>query len=288
MFRARAAVLVAYLVAGAVAFAVGLGIEVQHPISVAFWADVAGTVAIFAFSLAFRNSSLYDAYWSVAPLPIAFYWAMRPELAEVSPIRLAMVLPLVVLWGVRLTWNWLRGWQGLGHEDWRYVHMRQKSGALYWPVSFAGIHMMPTLLVFLACLPLYPALAAGREPLGTLDMVAFVVMLGAIWLEARADKQLRRYRDSSPPREEFLRSGLWAWSRHPNYLGEMGFWWGLGLFGLAANPDWWWTLAGPLAITLLFRFVSLPMIETRMRERRPAWASWAERSSMVIPRPPRA
>jgi steroid 5-alpha reductase family enzyme len=288
MSRARAAVLVAYLVAGSVAFAVGCGIEVEHPIGVALWADVAGTVAIFAFSLAFRNSSFYDAYWSVAPLPIAFYWAMRPELVGVNPIRLAMVLVLVVLWGVRLTWNWLRGWQGLGHEDWRYAQMRQQSGAFYWPVSFAGIHMMPTLIVFLACLPLYPALAVGREPLGTLDIAACVVTLGAIWLEARADKQLKRYRDSSPPPEEFLRSGLWAWSRHPNYLGEMGFWWGLGLFGLAANPDWWWTLSGPLVMTMLFRFVSLPMIETRMRERRPAYAEWAERSSTVIPWPPRA
>ena len=288
MFRARAAVLVAYLIAGVVAFAVGHGIEVEHPIGVVFWADVAGTVAIFAFSLGFSNSSFYDAYWSVAPVPIALYWAIWPERPEVSPIRLAIVLALVAIWGVRLTWNWLRGWQGLGHEDWRYAQMRERSGAFYWPVSFAGIHMMPTLIVFLACLPLYPALAVGREPFGHLDIAAFVVTLGAIWLEARADKQLRRYRDSSPQREEFLRSGLWAWSRHPNYLGEMGFWWGLGLFGLAANPDWWWTLAGALAITLLFRYVSLPMIEARMRERRPGYAEWAERSSIVIPWPPRA
>ncbi len=80
---------------------------------------------------------------------------------------------------------------------------------------------------------------------------------------------------------------MWAWSRHPNYLGEMGFWWGLYLFGLAANPDWWWTIVGPLAITLMFRFVSLPMIETRMRERRPGYADFAARSSLVLPRPPR-
>jgi steroid 5-alpha reductase family enzyme len=68
----------------------------------------------------------------------------------------------------------------------------------------------------------------------------------------------------------------------------MGFWWGLELFGLAANPDWWRTLAGALAITLLFRFVSLPMIEARMRARSPAYAEWAERSSIVIPWPPSA
>jgi steroid 5-alpha reductase family enzyme len=68
----------------------------------------------------------------------------------------------------------------------------------------------------------------------------------------------------------------------------MGFWWGLWLFGLSAEPSaWWWTLAGPVSITLMFRFVSLPMIETRMRERRPDWPAYAQRTPLVIPRPPR-
>ncbi len=67
----------------------------------------------------------------------------------------------------------------------------------------------------------------------------------------------------------------------------MGFWWGLWLFALAADPGWWWTGVGPLAITLMFYFVSLPMIETRMKERRPGYAAYAARSSLVLPRPPR-
>ena len=67
----------------------------------------------------------------------------------------------------------------------------------------------------------------------------------------------------------------------------MGFWWGLWLFGVAAAPAFWWTVVGPLGITLMFVFVSLPMIETRMKERRPAYAEYAERSSLVLPRPAR-
>jgi steroid 5-alpha reductase family enzyme len=286
--RAFASVVVAYLVAGAVALGVGHRIDVEHPIAVAFWADVAGTVAIFAFSLAFRNSSLYDPYWSLAPLPIALYWAMRPALVGVNPIRLVVVLVLVALWGLRLTRNWARGWRGLDHEDWRYVEIRERTGGGYWPASFVGIHLLPTLWVFLACLPLYASLAAGRAPLGILDLAASVVTLGAIWLEARADQQLRRFRDASPAPGEFLRQGLWAWSRHPNYLGEMGFWWGLWLFGLAANPGWWWTLAGPLLVTLMFWLVSLPWMERRMKERYPGYAQHAERSSLVFPWPQRA
>jgi steroid 5-alpha reductase family enzyme len=288
MTRARLSVLAAYLVAFAVALAVGSRSAAEHPIWVALQADVAATVVIFAVSLAFRNSSFYDPYWSVAPLPIAIYWAQSPAAVGVNPIRLGVVIALVALWGGRLTWNWLRGWQGLGHEDWRYEDLKQKTGAAYWLVSFAGIHMAPTLWVFLGLLPVYVSMAAGFEPFGYLDLLAFAVTFGAIWIEARSDKQLKRFRDAGPAPEEFLHSGLWAWSRHPNYLGEMGFWWGLWLFALAANPGWWWTVVGPLSITLMFRFVSLPMIETRMLERRPAYAEWARRSSMVLPRPGRA
>ncbi len=288
MPRARLLVLFAYAVAFVVALVVGHRTSAEHPIWVAFQADVAGTVAIFAFSLAFRNSSFYDGYWSVAPLPIAIYWALRPELVGVNPIRIAVVIALVALWGARLTWNWLRGWHGLGHEDWRYVDIREKTGALYWLVSFAGIHMMPTLWVFLGMLPVYAAVAAGRGVFGYLDLLAAAVTFGSIWLEARADKQLKRFRDANPAPEEFLKTGVWSRSRHPNYLGEMGFWWGLWLFAMAANPSWWWTVVGPLSITLMFRFVSLPMIETRMLARRPAYAEWVERSSLVLPWPGRA
>lgn len=288
MDRARWLVVIAYAAAFAVALVVGHRVPVQHPLAVAFWADVAGTVVVFGFSVALRNSSFYDPYWSVAPLPIAIYWALRPELVGVNPIRIPVVVTLIALWGVRLTWNWNRGWTGLDHEDWRYRDLQAKTGALYWPVSFAGIHMAPTCWVFVGMLPVYVSMAAGREPFGPLDLVAFVVTFGAIWLEARADKQLKRFRDSGPAPEEFLHSGVWAWSRHPNYLGEMGFWWGLWLFSLAANPDWWWTVVGPLAITLMFRFISLPMIETRMRERRPGYEEFARRSSLVLPWPRRA
>jgi steroid 5-alpha reductase family enzyme len=288
MDRARWIVVSAYAVALVVALVVGHRVPFEHPIAVALAADVAATVVIFAFSVAFRNSSFYDPYWSVAPPAIALYWALHPEVVGVNPFRLAIVTALIWLWGARLTWNWNRGWTGLDHEDWRYVDIKEKTGAFYWGASFAGIHMMPTLWVFGGMLPVYAVMAAGDVPFGPFDLVAFAVTLAAIWLEARADKELKRFRDSAPAREEFLQSGVWRWSRHPNYFGEMGFWWGLWLFSLAANPAWWWTVVGPLAITLMFRFASLPMIETRMLARRPGYEEFSKRSRLVLPIPRRA
>jgi len=278
-------VTVAYASALAVAVAAGLAAPVEHPLAVALAADLAATLVIFAWSFAFRNSSFYDAYWSVAPLPIALYWTAVG--AEAVGARQALVLLAIATWGARLTWNWARGWHGLGHEDWRYVDLRRTTGRAYWLVSFVGLHALPTFWVFGGMLPVYAAVCVPGRPLGALDALAALVTFGAIALEAMADAQLHRFRASSAPPGEFLRTGLWAWSRHPNYLGEMGFWWGLWLFGVAAAPGLWWTIAGPLAITLMFRFVSLPMIETRMRERRPAFAEWAERSSLVLLRPAR-
>jgi len=278
-------VAVAYLSALGVALLAGYAAPFGHPLAVALFADVAATLAIFAWSLAHRNSSFYDAYWSVAPLPIALYWWAVGEGA--AGVRVSLVLLAITAWGGRLTWNWARGWRGLDHEDWRYVDLRRTTGRAYWPVSFFGLHLMPTLWVFGGLLPVYAAVCVPGRPPGALDLLAALVTAGAIALEAAADAQLHRFRARGPAPGEILRSGLWAWSRHPNYLGEMGFWWGLWLFGVAAAPGLWWTIAGPVAITLMFRFVSLPMIETRMRERRPAFADWAARSSLVLLRPPR-
>jgi steroid 5-alpha reductase family enzyme len=286
--RAFALCALAYAVALAAATvaagfcAAALGVE--HPIGIVLLADLVATVVIFGFSFAYDNSSFYDAYWSVAVVPIALYFALVPGGADVPVARQLIVVALASTWAVRLTWNWARGWKGLEHEDWRYVDKRRQTGRFYWPVSFLGLHLMPTFMVFGGCLALYPALSTGVAPLGWLDLVAAIVTAGAIAIEATADQQLRRFRLGNPPPEAILETGLWARCRHPNYLGEILFWWGLFLFALAADPSTWWTGVGALAITLLFLTVSLPMIETRMRERRPGYAKRVETTPLLLPR----
>lgn len=267
----------------AVAYAVGF----DHPLAVALAADVAATCVIFAFSFAFDNASFYDAYWSAVPPVLGVYWIANSDLSAADVTRQWVVLGLVTVWAVRLTYNWSRWWNGLEHEDWRYVDFRGRTGRAYWLVAFAGIHLFPTLWVFAGCLPLYVALAAGSAPFGALDWLATAVTSAAIALEARADRELFDFRQSRPAPQQTLVTGLRRYCRHPNYLGEMGFWWGLFLFGLSAAPSWWWTGVGAASITLMFRFVSLPLIEAHMRERRPDYAVHAEHTPMLIPRPPR-
>jgi steroid 5-alpha reductase family enzyme len=285
--RAIAICVLAYVAAAGVACAVGWRLSGRDPILVVAAADLAATLAVFALSFAFDNSSLYDPYWSAAPPAIALYWALAPGAPDVDPTRQGAVLLLVGAWAGRLTWNWLRGWQGLAHEDWRYVDFRATAGRAYWLVSLLGIHLFPTAMVLLGCLSLFPALAAGTRPLGVLDVVAILVTAGAVAIEATADEQLRRFRRAATGPVRTLATGLWAWSRHPNYFGEILFWWGLFLFGLAADPAWWWTVAGPLAITLMFVFVSVPMLDRRMLARRPDYAARMRAVSALVPLPRR-
>lgn len=284
--RAAAWCLIAYLAASAVAAGAGLLLRGEHPLVVAAVADAAATVCIFCFTLAFDNTSLYDPYWSVAPIPLAAYWLLHPASAGGPPTRQLTVLALVSVWGVRLTVNWARHWEGLDHEDWRYVDVRGWAGRAFWPVSLMTLQLMPTALVFGGCLPIYVVMTRSR-PLGWLDALATLVTIAAIWIEAAADRQLRRFRRSRDGPFRILDTGLWAWSRHPNYFGEILFWWGLFLFALAASPSAWWVGLGPVAITLLFVFVSLPLMEKRLLARHPEHAERRQRTSAIVPWPPR-
>jgi steroid 5-alpha reductase family enzyme len=278
-------VVLAYAVALLIGWWVHGLIDDQPPLVALAAADVAATLVVFVFSLLADNSSVYDPYWSVAPLAMAPALALGHAEPGVPLGRQLLVITLVAVWGLRLTGNWLRGWDGLGQEDWRYVDLRRQTGPLYWVVSLFGLHLMPTLCVLFGCFPLWPALAAGTRPLNGLDLVAAVVTFAAIAIEAAADEQLRVFRLTPHPPGSILDRGLWAYCRHPNYLGEIGFWWGLFLFGMAADPGALWSIGGALWITGLFVFISIPMIDRRSLKRRPAYAEHMRRVPALLPRP---
>lgn len=272
-----AVVTIVYVLAGSVAWAVALVLRDSHPITVAFWADIAATLVVFGASMAAGNSSVYDPYWSVAPPVIVLAWTGH------FGARQVLVALLVLVWAVRLTANWARGWRGLSHEDWRYVQIREQDRAPWWLVSLTGVHLVPTLAVFAGLLAVWPALR--DRPLNLLDVPAFAVTAAAIAVETAADRQLRRFAGDPANRGRIADRGLWRFCRHPNYLGEITFWWGLWLFGLAAAPSWWWTVAGPIVIVLLFAVVSVPLMDRRSLARRPAYAEHMRRVPALLPRP---
>jgi steroid 5-alpha reductase family enzyme len=281
-----APILVSYLLCIAAGAAVLFGLHLPQ-VWDAFAADVAATLVIFAFSLRYRNSSFYDAYWSVIPPLLALYWMWSHLAIEYGP-RAMLVMALVWLWAIRLTTNWSVHWGGLHHEDWRYPLVRARAGKAAMLADLFGIHLFPTVQVFLGCLPVYAVMSRTGEPLGGLDALAFVVTLGAIAIETLADLQLHAFISRRQP-GTFITTGLWAWSRHPNYFGELGFWWGLMLFGIAAAPtQWWWIVPGALSMTAMFLFASIPLMDQRSLERRPAYREHMRKVSALLPLPPRS
>jgi len=284
--RAGAAVL-----GGVYAAALGVGFAVAEavvsrtgPLAAALLGDLAATGTVFLAARALDNTSVYDPYWSVVPLPLALWWYFHPGPGGAAdPVRFALVAVCLGLWGMRLTANFLRGWAGPGHEDWRYAAYRRLGPLRYWLVSLAGLQVMPTLVVFAALLPVYAVTRGpGRAP-SVVDVLATAVALGAIALETVADEQKRRHQ-AGPARGEFVATGLWAWCRHPNYLGEVAFWWGMLGFGLAAGWRYAWTAAGAAAITLLFNLVSVPLMDRRLAGRYPGYAAFAATRPGLLPR----
>jgi steroid 5-alpha reductase family enzyme len=276
-----------YLLAGAAAWLTVVLWSGHHPISVALLADVVATLVVFAFSMLFANSSLYDPYWSVAPPVVAIAWAAQaPDgLDEGAQVRQVIVITLVVLWAIRLTGNWTIGWRGFTQEDWRYVDMRNDTrGRLpWWLVSLVGVQLVPTFVVFLGMLPLWPALAVPTHGFRWLDVVAAIVTLAAIVLEMVSDNQMRAFTRDPANRGRPNDVGLWGLSRHPNYLGEITFWWGLWLFALAAAPSWWWTVVGAVGMVVLFQVVSIPMMEERSLQRRSTYADYQRAVPKLLP-----
>jgi len=277
-----------YVAAGLVAWWLSIVAGDHHPLTVTFWADLAATLVVFAVSMAVGNSSLYDPYWSVAPAVIVLAW-LATGAERAGTIRPLLVAGLILVWAIRLTANWALSWRGLGHEDWRYGQTRAETrGRLpWWLVSLTGIQLMPTLVVFAGLLAVWPAVTVRGRPLGVLDAVAFAVTAAAIIVETLADWQLRRFAADPAHRGRPMDRGLWRRSRHPNYLGEIGLWWGLWLFALAAAPSWWWTVVGPVAMLVLFTFVSVPMMDQRSLERRPGYAEHMRRVRALLPLPVR-
>ncbi len=283
LVRAFLLVLVAYALAGGAAVATAMWLRAQSPIVTVGLADLVATIVIFIFSVITRNSSMYDPYWSVAPIPIALFWLAQPGSDGFANPRHILIFALLCLWAIRLTGNWAVRWHGLRHEDWRYRDIEKQTGLFYWPVSFIGIHLMPTILVFLGCLALWPTLSDRNTSLSWLDGVAALVTLAAVLIEGTADYQMEQFRGRPESAEQAIPPGLWSASRHPNYFGEVLFWWGLFLFVPLAYPGFWWTIAGPVAILLLFLGISIPLMERHLLARHPTYVEYQRRVSAFVP-----
>lgn len=238
-------------------------------------ADVIATVFTFIFSVILKNASVYDPYWSVQPLVIVLCFAIGKELT----VMRILILLAVFYWGIRLTANWAYTFHGLNHQDWRYTMLNEKTGKFYPVINFLGIHMFPTLVVYLCCLPAVYAFTA-RVDLTVGSVIFILLSICAATLQLIADIQMQSFRNSKVG--GFIRKGLWKYSRHPNYLGEILMWWGIALAVVCAVPSVWYLALGALVNTLMFLIVSVPMADKR-QSRKDGFTEYKKATRMLLP-----
>jgi steroid 5-alpha reductase family enzyme len=238
-------------------------------------ADVIATVVTFAFSVAVSNASVYDPYWSVQPIVIAVCFAIG---VKMTAIRILLLIAVCV-WGVRLTANWAYTFNNLNHQDWRYTMLKEKTGAFYPLINFLGIHLFPTLVVYGCILPTVFAFQTIL-PVNAGSIIFICVSLLAVVLQGTADCQMHYYRKHKTT--PFIRIGLWKYSRHPNYLGEILMWWGIALSFICSCQELWYLSAGALVNTIMFLVVSVPMADKR-QSKKGGFNEYKKQTFMLLP-----
>ncbi len=267
-------------VAAVYILATAVGVVVYRALPFDFWlnlllADIASTVVVFIFSVLVKNASVYDPYWSVQPIVILFAFAIKYSL---SGVRILLFVATLV-WGFRLTANWAYTFKNLSAQDWRYTMLCEKTGKFYPVINFVGIHLVPTLVVYGCVLPaVFTFVYGGAWNIGCI--LFFLLSLCATALQGAADIQMHAFRKKKMG--GFIRNGLWKYSRHPNYLGEILMWWGIGLAAVCLMPARWYLLAGALANTALFLFVSIPLAEDK-QSKKEGYAAYKKQTRALLP-----
>ena len=241
--------------------------------------DVIATVFVFIFSLIFNNSSIYDPYWSVEPIVILILLMTNNKINNPVAISFAIVLSL---WGIRLTLNWALSFKNLTKQDWRYSMLKEKTKKLYHLVNLLGIHMFPTIVVYLCMVPMINYLIINFR--NYYSYLGIIAMLIGITLQVLSDYDIYMYhKRNKDDRRQILNTGLWKYSRHPNYLGEIVFWYGVYFVMLPVSFESWYYVIGAIVNNLMFVFISIPMAEKRLKTYKFNYEKYQEDTRMLLP-----
>lgn len=264
-------------------------------VNVYFGAVVCGL--IWAVSVAIGSTWLIDPLWTVIPLLVNYTYALNPLAGGAAGSPRAMLAEgILLVWSARLTHSYFRRerWNFGAREDWRFDKFRREYPSHWWWMQLFVCFASQQIFLVGITAPLYTLYYGGawRPPIGPLDGLAAVVALSGVALAGFADTQLHafvtrneRLDAAGLPRVQILDTGVWAYSRRPNYVGEQMMWWGFALLGLpGAGFGNAWVLLGT-AVNSACLFSVTRMVEERMRarpERRAAFERYAERTPMWI------
>jgi steroid 5-alpha reductase family enzyme len=238
---------------------------------------------LWLVSLGLKNSSIVDIFWGTGFVIAGWvYFILTPDGYFA---RKMLIGALVTIWGLRLSIHiLLRNWGK--PEDFRYQKWRREAGGKWWWQSFFRVFLLQGVLLWVISAPLLAAqFRALPAYLTILDLLGVVVWLIGFFFEAVGDFQLSRFKARPENKGKILDSGVWRYTRHPNYFGDSAQWW--GYFLIAASAAGWWTIFSPVLMTLLLLRVSGVTLLEKTLETRPGYKEYIDRTSAFIPWFPR-
>ena len=249
----------------------------RHDYITILLADSIATVLVWASGVILKTASAYDPYWSLQTLAIYLCLLFKYQNWHVGTILLLVVISL---YSFRLTLNFVLGFHSLSYVDWRYKMLKQKTGKFYQVVNLLGICMFPTLVVYAAFLP---AMAyASITAFSMLDVIGLSIIVLGVLLELISDLQMKKFVKQRTDRSQVLDKGLWRYSRHPNYLGEISIWFGVALTLIISHFNYWFFIAGAVVNLLMFLFISIPMEEKHFKDYKPDYEQYKNDTSMLL------
>jgi len=243
----------------------------------------------FIFAVRFKRNDIADVVWGPGFVIVALsviFWRLFVLHDFVWDLRNSSTLGLLVLWALRLSWH--IGFRNLSHsvEDARYKKWREEWGEHWILRSYLQVFLLQGLLLLLIAIPVIWVMASPSQEADGFFYAGLFVWVGGFVIESVADHQLKLFKARKKPSGSIMNEGLWSWSRHPNYFGEVVQWWGFFLLAVAL-PSGLFTVISPIAITFLILKVSgVPLLEKQM-ENRPGFAEYKRRTSVFVLWPPR-
>lgn len=275
--------LISYIVAFMLGFFVTYLLKDTFSLFLAiFIGNVVATIFIWFVGILFHTASTYDPYWSLQTLFISVSLLVYNNNWNIGNI---IFLVCLSFWAIRLTYNFIRGFNDISYIDWRYKMLKKRTGNFFQVVNLLGICMAPTIIVYLASIPMFLYITENRqfEPLNT---IGFGIMIVGTILELIADNNMQHFKKIRKDNSEIINIGLWKHSRHPNYLGEILFWYGVVLVFILSpsfSINHWFVIIGTLLNTLLFIFISIPMAENHMKSYKPGFDEYKKKTRMLLP-----
>ena len=241
-------------------------------------------VGLWLLSLWFKDASIVDIFWGTGFVITAWvYFFLTPD-GFLS--RKLLITIITTIWGLRLSIHiLLRNW---GHgEDFRYQKWRQESGEKWWWYSFFKVFALQGFLMWVISIPLLAAqISPTPASLIWLDYLGLIVWGIGFFFEAVGDWQLSMFKANPDNKGQLLNTGLWRYTRHPNYFGDAAQWWGFYL--LAASAGGYWAIYSPILMTLLLRNVSgVSLLEKTMKDTKPGYKEYVENTNAFFPWFPR-